>query len=329
MGTSSSFIIGLTSCVDPAQAGEVGTKITKAVTTSDIGVAVRRSVVGGAQTMDKIDGAWENFSDRFGLGAARSQQPGRPKKKDIPPLKPLDKATARSLIQISDQVFVAVTGLSQTTLNAQLKKVFALARPSFERSGVSPGDGETIDSAEQLNFISYVHFKAFSDLLIENKIKFGPFKEDFESKCGEKILALILHPDYRPPSRSSDLQSNLQSGLDAVDKLNSILVEKGLIAQCERSELESESLADWVADASDLQFSIALDEDATLGAQILLQEQGFRLIPNFARYAIAVLLQQEGQKLTLEEYYMDTNYNSDPDLFEVKEVLLNVVLESK
>lgn len=29
------------------------------------------------------------------------------------------------------------------------------------------------------------------------------------------------------------------------------------------------------------------------------------------------------------DYYMDTDYNSDPDKFKVKELLLNVVLDSQ
>jgi hypothetical protein len=72
-----------------------------------------------------------------------------------------------------------------------------------------------------------------------------------------------------------------------------------------------------------------LDGDITLQSQILLQEQGFRLYPNFARFAIGYLMQQDGQQLSVMDYYFDTDYNSDPDKFEVKEILLNVVLDSQ
>jgi hypothetical protein len=78
-----------------------------------------------------------------------------------------------------------------------------------------------------------------------------------------------------------------------------------------------------------LHFSVALDGDITLQSQILLQEQGFRLYPNFARFAIGYLMQQDGQQLSVMDYYFDTDYNSDPDKFEVKEILLNVVLDSQ
>ena len=51
---------------EPALSGEVGARITKAVTTSDLGVSVRRSVVKGAQVIDSLDGKWEQFSGTVG-----------------------------------------------------------------------------------------------------------------------------------------------------------------------------------------------------------------------------------------------------------------------
>ena len=52
------------------EAGEVGARITKAVTTSDLGISFRRAIVRGAQTMDRVDSDWEKFSDKYSLGAA-------------------------------------------------------------------------------------------------------------------------------------------------------------------------------------------------------------------------------------------------------------------
>lgn len=79
----------------PACASELGAMITKAVTTSDLGISVRKSVVKGAQMMDRIDGQWEKFSDDYGLGAARLSQGGRPQPRNIPPLKPLNVEMAK------------------------------------------------------------------------------------------------------------------------------------------------------------------------------------------------------------------------------------------
>lgn len=87
-----------------SSAGEVGARINAAVTKSDLGIAVRESVVRGAQTMDKVDGKWEAFSDKFGLGAARKQQDGKPVPKDIPDPLPLDTTLAKRILETSDQV---------------------------------------------------------------------------------------------------------------------------------------------------------------------------------------------------------------------------------
>ena len=94
----------LTQFPQVSNAGEVGARITKTVTTSDLGIAVRESVVRGAQTMDKLDGQWEQFSDRFGLGAARKQQSAKPIPKVIPDPLPLDSALAERILEIADQV---------------------------------------------------------------------------------------------------------------------------------------------------------------------------------------------------------------------------------
>ena len=90
--------------VEPSEAGEVGAKITKAVTQSDLGISVRKSVVKGAQIADQLDGKWEKFSDTYGLGSERSKRDARPKPKDIPPLQPLNSDIATLLLQASDKV---------------------------------------------------------------------------------------------------------------------------------------------------------------------------------------------------------------------------------
>ena len=92
----------------PCYAGEVGARINKAITTSDLGLSVRESVVRGAQVMDKVDGKWEQFSDRFQLGAARSKQDSKPAPKVIPDPLPLDTVVAKRVLDICDNVRTAV-----------------------------------------------------------------------------------------------------------------------------------------------------------------------------------------------------------------------------
>jgi hypothetical protein len=309
----------------PAHAGPLGAMITKAVTTSELGVSVRQSVVRGAQLMDQLDGQWEQFSDTHGLGTERSKQADRPSTKSIPPLKSLDTKIAKELLQTCDEVFAEVTGISSSQLQRKLENMKEKVQPSFQRSAVGSLAGDLV-SAEQLNYLSYAHFRTYADMLLEYKTDFVPFRKAFEQKMGERLCNLLTIVKSEDTGLSK--KAMVANRLYALDQMKEILVEKGLVAQVDQSPLPSDRMEDWADDLAELSFSVALDVDATLGAQLLLEEQGFRLLPCYGRYMMLHILQMNGQKVTIDPYYFDTNYNSNPALFEVKEVLLNVVMES-
>ena len=316
--------------VQRCNAGEVGARITKAVTTSDLGVSVRTQVVQGARVMDKVDGYWEELSDKFGLGSSRLKGQDR-QTKVIPEPKSLDVDTARKFLVISDETFLSNTGISSSSLEFQIDKVAKLVKPSFERVGISVGDSLSFEDGRQFDFACYVHFKAYSDLLLESKINFRSFLSNFEVDVGKKVVSLLL-PGFskkQTSAPSNDQRRITREALENVERMCSILVDKGFVALVERSYIEDDDFEDWLKDMCELKFGIALDGDVTQPSQILLQEQGFRLYPNFLRFSLAYLMQQDGQQLSLIDYYFDTDYNSNPDKFEVKEVLINVVLESE
>lgn len=320
----------------PSQAGEVGARITKAVTTSDLGISVRTSVVKGAQVMDQLDGKWEKFSDRFGLGSERSKQIDRPKPKVIPDPLPLDIAIARKILDQSDQVFCTTSAISSAELQAQILKVANLVKISFERSGVAlPQESSDKSSllrfqnAAQFNFVVYSHFKAYLDLLVERNVPFGNFRSQFEDNLGQQLVSLFV-PTYTNPAAKTDNRESLKAALEGIDKFLSAWTSRGLVALTERTEVDDEKISDWVDGVADLDYNISLDGDITLNSQMLLQEQGYRLYPNFCRYVVAHLMRQvgTGQKVSAMDYYFDTDYNSDPDKFEVKEVLMSIQLEN-
>lgn len=137
--------------------------------------------------------------------------------------------------------------------------------------------------------------------------------------------------DLKPKSKES-LQKSIVAALSLTDEVMANLVSNGLVALAERNDVDSEKLADWTDDLTDIVLSIPLDGDITLNSQVLLQEQGFRLYPDFGRFCITAALQKSlaetGQSISSDEYYMDNNYSSDPALFEVKQVLINIVIDS-
>jgi hypothetical protein len=322
----------------PAVAGELGTKITRAVTESDLGITVRRSVVQGAQTFDRLDSQWEAFSDRFGLGVNRNKQPTRPVPKNIPELRPLDAQVAMQILQIVDATFCDVSQTSPKDLARKIDRVQEMVQPAFERSGlVMDADNKnTIQTAPQFNFISYVHYKAYSEILVERNIDFKRFVEKFETRAGRQLVRLFFPNDVAPSSSilqatasASQKREVLALALESIQSLGQVWVDKGLVAQIDLG-IDRDNIEDWSLDGSDLDFSIAVDNDSVLSSQILLQEQGWRFYPNYARYAFLSILRmvfQNTMNISAEDYYLDTDYNSNPDLFQVKEVLINIHIE--
>jgi hypothetical protein len=324
--------------IQPSRAGEVGNNLNAAVTQSDLGISVRRSIVRGAQMMDKIDGRWEKFSDDFGLGAERSKREARPEERAIPPLKPLDIEAARAMLGAANSAFLSIVSIREDELKRRIDKVDSLVRRSFERAGLEVKEREM--DAETFNFLAYITFKAFNEILVEQNINFKIFRGTFDVELGSRLCEIFL-PEASSLSQtdavtgtidSAALKDVLSAALVDVDKLLSALVSKGFVAATERATVDQDKTNDWSDDLSDLQFSIALDKDITQNGQLLLGEQGFRLLPDFARFAISSILRTYlsplKQEVTTEEYFMDTSYSSDPDLFEVKQILLNIVIES-
>ncbi len=335
LGTVGAIIVN----VEPSYAGEVGAKITKAVTQSDLGISVRRSVVKGAQIMDKIDGKWEKFSDDNGLGAERFKQQPRPKPKEIPDPLPINVEKAKRVLSLADEAFIEILGSPWINIDlpSQINKVDNLVRKSFERSGLNLSEGTEL-TAQQFNYYCYIHFKAMCDIVVENKLPFN--RKQFENKLGEKLLPLFVSSSNEllasiPKQTSKECQAKaIDVGLQITDEIIKSLVSNGFCSLAERNEIEKEEgrISDWIDDLSDLQLSIPLDGDITLNSQILLQEQGFRIYPGFGRFMITYALQESlsgfKQSISSDEYFMDTNYSSDPDLFEVKQVLINIVIDS-
>ena len=375
-GVASTVVVGV-SVPSQVLAGEVGARITKAVTTSDLGISVRTSVVKGAQLADKIDGKWEKFSDNYGLGSERTKR--KEKEKVIPDPLPLNIGAAKKILEASDETFLKLMpSLSRQNLNSRIEKTAKSTKASFERSGVlfPVGEGANVatatelllfQTAPQFNFIVYAHFKTYSELILENgsSIDFASFRTEYEQNVGRRLIeSLQLVEDESKPfstqqqqEPSTVLKSQILAALKQTDVLGRKLRELGLVSNIDRNSVEStDDLQDFVDDAlADLVITVSIDGDVTLQSQLLLQEQGYRLYPNFNRFVVTEFFreaiqtkQREDQakggslqsssngnsnkydnihKVSVIDYYFDTNYNSDPDKFEVKQVMLNISIE--
>ena len=273
----------------PVQAFEDGNGIDL-VTRSDLGVSIRRSVVRGAQVMDRLDGTWERLSDRFGLGETRQQQEGKPAPKIIPDLKPLDRDLAVKLLLGADQAVVKCLSLSAAELDRQIATVTRTVQPSFQRTGLALVDLTSPTSADEFNFLAYCRYKAYIDLFSKQQsVGIVQFKRDIESAIGRLILSLLL-PTIDSLSKRSRCDQ-WRSAVTAIEQLGASLVARGLVASVDPIIVDAETVTEWCDDGGELTFSIGLDGEATLNAQMLLQEQGYRLYPNFCRHGIQAILE--------------------------------------
>ena len=251
-----------------AHAGEVGAKITKAVTTSDLGISVRTSVVKGAQIMDRLDGQWEKLSDKYALGSERSKQPNRPKPKVIPQLQPLNVKAAQQVLEISDQAFLQASDISSpSVLQKEIENVAQLVKVSFERSGVTllePFDA--FRTGPQFNFVVYTHFKAYSNLLLEQQQRqpqdnksgksFMTIRSNFERMVGQKLMDAWHLKKTREQSTSS---SSLETAMVNIQNMAKKLQDYGFVALVDPSTIDPDDWQDFLDGATDLNWNVALD----------------------------------------------------------------------
>lgn len=391
----------------PSYGGEIGEKITKIVTESDLGISVRRSVIQGAQIFDTMDQKIESISDQYQLGTERKKAQLRKDEwinsRNIPPpLQPLNQLIATKIIDITDHVFISIiTDISYQTLQQQINKVSLLVSPSFIRSGIiSSNDIEQlgmnnknnmIQNPSQFNYASYIHWKAYLDIIIEKKINFKTFQSKFETLLGQELFTLLmlqsssssssvsskqqqqqrqkqqLKQKQKQQLKQSDISTTISMNndnvanstastniytiillntFDMIDNVLQLMISYGFISQYDQSKIDNETINDWsnndISLLSDITWNIAIDDDITLQSQILLQEQGYRLYPNYMKYILYGIIEQQQRKqqssnnynspslfvTTIDDYYLDTDYNPDPNQYEVKQVLLNIHLEN-
>lgn len=228
--------------------------------------------------------------------------------------------------------------ISKELLLQKVDQTKTLVRKSFINQS-SPSI--SLSPGEEFNFNCYSHFRVYNDILVKENISFPAFQKKFDSTIRKRLFQLALEQDSSllissPPKWTE----KVISGLQITDEIATLLQWKGIISSWERSNPSNDDIEDFISPmssesfsaTSDLQFLLALNGDKTLNSQILLQELGYRLYPSFGRWLVCEGLLRcfvgDGETVVnIDDYYFDTAYNSDPDLFEVKQVLLNIVLQ--
>lgn len=239
------------------------------------------------------------------------------------------------------------TAITMDEMQQQIENTKQLTRKSFFPSSSSSSSTTSAPSKQlEFNFDCYAHFKVYNEILIKSKVNFPPFQKEYNSKIGKSLFHLVQEQSSQqqlsttPPRSSTDLVECIQNALYTTDSIASFLQRQGMIETWERSIPPSEDIEDFSTLSSDLTYSLALNGDITLNSQLLLQELGYRMYPALGRWLIyegvshcfnLVVADEDGRdaavRVQVDDYYMDTNYNSNPDLFEVKQILLSIVIQ--
>jgi hypothetical protein len=226
--------------------------------------------------------------------------------------------------------------ITMDELHQQIEYTKQLTRKSF----FPPFSNTPTSKQLEFNFDCYSHFKVYNEILIKSNVIFPPFQREYCKKIGKSLFCLAqeqiaLIPPLTTPRSSSDVTEFVQCALFTTDSIASFLHREGLISSWERSIPPIDDIEDFATLSSDLTYSLALNGDITLNSQLLLQELGYRMYPAFGRWLVqegasrCFNLPEEDTKciIQVDDYYMDTNYNSNPEMFEVQQILLSIVIQ--
>lgn len=268
------------------------------------------------------------------------------------------------IILITHQTFLSCLRTQQPTiavtmdeLHQRIDNTKQLTRKSFFPPSSIASSASSVSSKQlEFNFDCYAHFKVYNEILIKSNVIFPPFQKEFNAKIGISLLRLVLEqqsilsPRLTVPPPSTNLTECVNSALHTTDSIATFLQRHGLISSWERSIPPIDDIEDFATLSSDLTYSLALNGDITLNSQLLLQELGYRMYPAFGKWLIhegisrcfnladevgitydddhkRARSNRNAIQVQIDDYYMDTNYNSNPGLFEVKQILLSIVIQ--
>ncbi len=83
-----------------------------------------------------------------------------------------------------DQTFLSLLPVSATDLTTMIDKVDSAVQMSFIRAGLDRGSMEVNMSGDLFNYLSYIHFKAYCQLLLRSNVRFQSIRTKYEDELG-------------------------------------------------------------------------------------------------------------------------------------------------
>jgi hypothetical protein len=295
-----------------------------AVTQSQLGQSVRRSVVGGAQLVDTIDLKWERFSDSrrdekkcdprtnrrmFDNGTRRDgTKIGNPVLGALctpEPLRAFDSEFASLVTKLAANAMDDVTGLGLSQIERKVEQVKEKVGPSFSRaassteSASSDEDNEQAQKRQTFNRDLYAQMRAYGEMIPKRESS-----RALEKMWGGKLLATLaptanrndyssLFPKPDPSDEQPYDEGALLDALGGVSVALNKLQEAGLIGHWEISIPEDDY---WNV------VTLAIDDDISMGGQILSRESRLPLSGS----AVVALVRSAMEDKAKIPYKMDT-----------------------
>ncbi len=298
-----------------------------AITDSQIGRAFRRSIVQGAQVADKLDEKWERFSDSLRDKSKCDPNTGRRlydngKRKDgtpignpglgalcnPEPLLPLDISMAESILDAAVNSALNASGGDRASsserevLHKSIQETKNLVRPSFERS-MQTSVTDDDKKRGMFNFNLYATLRAIATFLRGDKSSIRAFQIAWGNELTAKFAPSASRKDFLSPfsgrdEEFQDFDYDMYSLLDALGKLTVTLNQLklgGFLGYYEIS-IPYDDYGSVV--------TVALDDYASIGVEILLSEQNV-VIEGPTQSVVRALFDNARINFGLDTFYID------------------------
>jgi hypothetical protein len=304
-----------------------------AITDSQIGRAFRKSVVRGAQVADKLDEKWERFSDSLRDKSKCDPNTGRRlydngKRKDgtpigspglgelcsPEPLLPLDVGMTEIILDAAVRSALIASGdraLSKADiLRKSIQDAKDLVRPAFERS-MQNSMSEDERNRGLFKFNLFATLRAVTELLKGDKSSCRAFQVAWGNELLSKYAPTANRKDFVSPfpkgeDELQDVDYDKYALLDALGKMTvtlNRLKAGGLLGYFEVS-IPYDDYGSVV--------TVALDDYAPIGAEILLSEQK-NLCEGPMQALVRALFDEARINCSLDTFYIDPSTTRQDD----------------
>jgi hypothetical protein len=325
------------------------------ITDSSIGTLIRKYTIQGARMMDSLDEKWERLSD--GLRDEKKCDPNTNRRlydngyrKDgtrvgnpvlgapcqPQPLTNLDVQVADKLLNM--MVDAAISGASsngtgtlhRSNLMEKIQEIETLVRPSFERD-MAQSSSEEEKKRKEYNFKTFCTLKAIITTCNYNHHSSLQSVRAFQSIYGNLILHEFAQgatkQDYYSPFPDNDEYPFNDDEYDKDNLMESLGAVRVVLDKFQKAGLNGFHEISIPYDDYGSVVTIAIDDDITIGADLLLAEQGLTngMSGGFGPYPslVRAALEKSNLAFGMDAFFVDPS-TTKQSVYNPTQLLLSV-----